>query len=344
MSGPTLHEACVTYVRAQRTHGIPEGTIKQYRSVVNRLVARYPGRQFGGIKTSDLDDFLYGDRGILLGKAPKTGTTYRSALRSFFEFGQRKGWTKSTTQVPKPPFRARRSEPELAPTRLTEEELVRMLNRAEHPMLRGMLAVGIHTALRISDIRRRRTVDIDFVTLDLYVWVQKTGRFDAMPVTLDLEEELRRYLNWHRQATGLEPEQIGYLFPGWAPRNHAGTGHLYYIPDPSKPCSYMWASQRLKALFAECGISVEPREAWHVIRRSIARIYFDRLRHEVSHDHALRETAALLGHKNVETTERYLGLQAEVAARNTRMRGRRFISADPVIAGVTALSARAVGK
>ncbi|MGW0939128.1 hypothetical protein [Streptomyces sp. NPDC002666] len=61
----------------------------------------------------------------------------------------------------------------------------------------------------------------------------------------------------------------------------------------------------------------------------MARIYFDRLREQVSYDHALRQTSALLGHLSSNTTERYLGLQAERAARNESLRGRRFIGVAP---------------
>jgi hypothetical protein len=57
----------------------------------------------------------------------------------------------------------------------------------------------------------------------------------------------------------------------------------------------------------------------------VARIYFDSLRHEISYDHALRQTAALLQHDSVVTTERYLGLDAEVQARDASLKGQRFI-------------------
>lgn len=336
MSSPLLHEALITYRRAMAAANVPEGTRKQYAMVIRRLEIKFPGRHFAGIRVEDLSDLLYGEDGILVGKAPGTGTTYRSALRSFFAFGQARGWTRTVTEVPTPPFRQRQRKPFYAPTRLTEPELVDMLDRAEHSIMRGMVAVAIGTALRISDIRKIRLTDVDMVTGELYVWVQKTGRFDAMPITLDLEEELRRYLLWYTSETGVKAGTPGaFLFPGWGRGNLPGSGHMYYLPDPWKQCSYAWPTERLHHLFAECGIAVEPREAWHVIRRSVARIYFDRLRSDVAHDHALRQTAAFLGHKNQETTERYLGIQAEVEARNASLRGQRFLPRS--VEGVTRL-------
>ncbi|OII61236.1 hypothetical protein BJP40_06840 [Streptomyces sp. CC53] len=323
---PSLHEAVVRFTQAQQAHGVPAGTIKQYRLVNNRLAGRFQGRQVAGIRESDLADFLYGDGGILVGRGPKTGTSYRSAINALFRYAKHKGWIRQELRCPKSPFRERGAPHEIAPTRLQEDELGLLIEKAEHPILRCMIAVAASTALRISDIRKIKLSDIDLQTGDLYVWVLKTGRFDALPLTLDLEEEIRRYLAWYTKDSAIPTAERIYLFPGWSRRNAAGTGYVYYVPDPTKHCSYMWATERLKALLVSCGIHLEAGEAWHAIRRSVARIYFDRLRDEVSHDHALRETMVFLGHKNQETTERYLGLQAEVAARNTRLRGQRFLT------------------
>lgn len=322
---PSLQEAVHEFIAAQKAHGVPNGTIKQYRLVNNRLCAYFQGRQFAGITEQNLGEFLYGPEGILNGRSPKTGTSYRSAINSLFAYGRFRGWIRHDIRCPKSPFRERKPVKEIAPTRLTEQELISLIEGAEQPILRAMIAVAVSTALRISDIMKLKITDVDFETGDIYVWVQKTGDFHPLPLTMDLEEELRRYLAWYTRETGTPQSQLVYLFPAWQRRNEEGTGHIYVIPDPSKHARYMWSSSRLKTLLFDLGIHLEPGEAWHTIRRSVARIYFDRLREEVSHDHALRETMVFLGHKNQETTERYLGLQAEVEARNARLRGKRFI-------------------
>ncbi|WP_219852867.1 tyrosine-type recombinase/integrase [Streptomyces solincola] len=324
--GLTLQEARLSYQEAMRAAKVPFRTQEQYGQIVKRLERQYPNRHFAGIKTSDLYDFLYGEDGILLGRAAKTGVSYRAALRSFFAYGQGRGWTKTVTVVPQPPFKASGPKPEWNPTRLNEAELIQLLGRADHPVLRGMVAVAIGTALRVSDICKIQVMDVNLNAGDLYVWVKKTGRFDAMPITLDLEEELRRYLRWYTAETGATLQSgSAYLFPGWQHANDGGV--LGWVPDTSRPCDYAWASRHLSDLYSECGISVQPRERWHVIRRSVARIYFDMLRNDVSYDHALRQVSALLGHLNSKTTETYLGLDAERRARDASLRGRRFISA-----------------
>jgi hypothetical protein len=59
----------------------------------------------------------------------------------------------------------------------------------------------------------------------------------------------------------------------------------------------------------------------------VARAYYDSLCEERGDVAALRLTAALLHHKNTTTTEVYLGLDAEKAGRNRRLRGKPFLSA-----------------
>jgi len=326
MSGISLHEAVFEYVDALREGNVPEGTIKTYRNVLLRLYRKFPDRQFAGIKTKDLSAFLYGPGGILVGKSTNTGATYRAALNSFFRYGQMRDWTKHVTIVPMPVIRPRGNGARRAlATRLNKTQLRLLFNSCKDPVLRGMLAVGISTALRVSDIVKIKVGDIDLSNGDLFVWSKKTRKYDAKPITLDLEEELRVYLKWYTDTAGVTVvDGDSFLFPGWR-----RVGNNEFVADPSWHTSYSWAQTRLNALFEGCGIQVESGECWHVIRRSVARIYFDGLREQISYDHALRQTSALLDHDLSTTTEGYLGLQAEREARDKSLRGQRFISLAP---------------
>jgi hypothetical protein len=68
-------------------------------------------------------------------------------------------------------------------------------------------------------------------------------------------------------------------------------------------------------------------EGTHTIRRAIALAYFDEASAEQGDVAALRETAALLHHAHLSTTERYLGMTAEKNRRNKRIKGRPFLTA-----------------
>ncbi|MFD8117117.1 tyrosine-type recombinase/integrase [Streptomyces microflavus] len=331
MSGLSLDEAIATFLSELERAGVPHNTFLQYRGVLRRLQGDLAGRKFAGLKSSDLAAFLYGPGGITVGRASNTSSSYRSTLNSFLAHGHLMGWSKHPIVAPRPVIRMRatpgaaNTPKTVAPTRLPESSLVLLLTRAEHPIMRGMLAVSIGTALRVGDIAKIRLGDVDFHTGEIGVVVSKTGLNDAWPITLDLEDELRRYLHWYTAATGRTAKDDGYLFPGWSPQEGVRTFPVTWVPDPDRKCSYGWARDRLKPLFEACGLEVEPGEAWHLIRRSVARIYFDRMRQDISYDHALRQTAALLGHKSTLTTEGYLGLQVDRLHRDESLKGKRFI-------------------
>lgn len=320
MSAPTLRRAIREYLTALDAGGVPPNTIANYQSVLRRLSRAFPGRQYRGMTERDLSAFLYGPGGILVGKAPGTGTVYRSALQGFFDYGRSMGWGKRIDRVPQPVIRQRGPRRMDLPTRLTGAQLRLLIDCADEPMLRGMLAVAMNTALRISDVVKIQARHVAFQTGEIAVWNQKTRKYDELPMTLDAESELRKYLSWWSAETGASlSDGEAFLFPGWrwnGPTRELSTGcHI----------TYGWAYTHLTDLYAECGIQVERREAWHVIRRSVARIYFDSLRGEVSFDHALRQTASLLGHSSASTTEKYLGFQSEREARNESLRGKRLI-------------------
>jgi integrase len=330
MRGPSLHTAINSFLDALADAGVPAGTRKQYRSVLYRLVRVYPERQYSSVTTRDLSAFLYGPKGIAVGRAPGTATSQRAALRSFFAWGHQMVGGKLVT-VPTPVIRQRQPRPETRPTRLPAATLVQLLESCDpdddrEVVLRGVLAVTINTAWRISDAVKPRVHDLGLVTGDLWFVSRKTGKADSFPITLDLDEELRRYMSWYTATTGVTLDHSdAFLFPGWTKAPVPASGGFSFSPDPRRHASEEWARNGLKRLFDRCGVRVEKGEAWHTVRRSVARIYFDSLRGEISYDHALRQTAALLQHDSVVTTERYLGLDAEVQARDASLKGQRFI-------------------
>jgi integrase len=323
MSGLLLHEAVLTYLE-DLDNQAPAGTVRGYKSVLLRMCNHFPAdRKYAGVKSKDLAVFLYGRGGLLVGKSKGTGTTYRSALRAFFRYGHLMGWGPDVV-VPLPAIKPR-DKPKPRPTRLGRAQLRLLLDCAsDDKMLRAMLAVAMNTALRISDIRKIKLKQLNWLAGDLDVQLQKTQVNDELPITLDLEEELRPYLTWISSQVPMSAET--YIFPARKRVGSAGFGRILYDWDPERHVSKSVTHDKLAALYKKTGIVVEEGEAWHVIRRSVARIYFDDLREEMSHDHALRQTASLLGHRNTATTEGYLGMDAERRARNESLRGKRFIN------------------
>lgn len=323
----SLHAAVIEYLDDMTAQGMKHGTLTVRRSVLLRLCKHHPDRKLRSLTAGDLYRFLYGANGIARNRSGITASCQRNSLKRFLEYAKLMAWIKEAPDVPLPHVPSQRSV-KSPPTRLTEGQLLLLLDTAEpNPRLWGMLAVAMNTGLRISDVLKIRMGDLNFQAGSLAVWVQKTEKYDAMPVTLNLDEALRSYLLWYTQETGATLADVdAYLFPGFAYAHGTGRkGWPGWKATTGRPPTYAWAHLKIKELLAETGIPVEQREAWHTIRRSVARIYFDRLRDQVSRDHALRQTSALLGHTKASTTETYLGMSAEVEARDESMRGKRFL-------------------
>jgi integrase len=331
MAGLSVHEAVHEYMDALYRAGVPQGTVKVRRTVLYRLARAHRGRKYRSLTKRDLAAFLYGPGGILeTVTSTSTRSVYRSSLRHFFQYGEEMGWGPAM-DLPKPVIVSRRHQRrESPPTRLPIPVLVQLLTSCDGSssgrVLRCMLAVAMNTAWRVSDIQKLRIGQIDLIGGNLNFVSQKTRKGDAFPISLDLEEEVKAYMSWYAESAGVTwRDGDAYLFPAWS---RIGLGYrkgFLFVPDPKRPASYSWALRQLHKLLGDCGIRVERQEAWHVVRRSVARIYFDGLRSEVSYAHALKQTAALLQHDSTSTTEKYLGLSTEVQARDESLRGKRFI-------------------
>ncbi|MFF5973767.1 tyrosine-type recombinase/integrase [Streptomyces sp. NPDC012769] len=341
-----VQEAVHLYLQALAAAGVPDGTVRVRRTVLHRLAKAFRGRKYRGLTKKDMASFLYGPGGILVGITPNTRSVYRSSLRGFFEYGEVMEWGPAVS-LPKPVITLRNeTRRESPPTRLPEPVLVQLLDACPTSdrgrVLRGMMAVAINTAWRVSDIQKLRVEQIDLMSGSLNFQSQKTRKLDSFPISLDLESEIREYMSWYTLTTGVTwRDNNAYLFPAWT-RVSLGNrkGFRYEPTDATRPVSYSWALIHLHEHLRECGIRVERNEAWHVIRRSVARIYFDSLREQISYSHALRQTAALLQHESTATTEKYLGLSSELEARDASLRGKPFIGVSRTGSSVVALRGR----
>lgn len=320
---------------------------------VLRMFLRISGdRVAKNLNADHIEKFFYGKGGIrenhismsrrtrtetLPGVSDATHNHYRSRVKSFVTWAVNKGYfrpglvadafDKSHGAVR--PLKVHK-EPRQRPSPV---ELMGLLEVADNPRDRIYLAAAINTALRSSELRGLLVGAVNLASGSILVRIYKTGDRDEQPITADLDAELRRWLNQYALDLGrpLQPED--HLFPA---RTGGLISHYEETSEGTRICvrrPYHWQPHKYikethlivqKALRA-LGKPTE-KEGTHTIRRAVARAYFDAVAQEVGDVSALRETAALLHHSSVVTTELYLGTTPEKENRDRRLRGKAFLS------------------
>lgn len=306
----SISEAIHAYLAAV---GYATKTGIQYRSRLGELERRYGRYKTNSLTRAVLFDYLYGPGGVLVGASRSRGDNHRTALQGLIRYASDMEWM-PYIRVPKAPT----PEPEYVRdwTYLTGDELLAVQEAANNERLRTAIAIAANTALRIEDVLTVETAKVRVARGEMRVWINKSKTWDTKPITLDLEPVLKEALAGHPGGK--------YLIPGFQ-RHGLNKRGGSYTDDYNKTASYTWAQLGLKKALDAAGIARGERECWHMIRRSVARRYFDRLVID-GYDYALRLTQAMLNHKNAATTERYLGLRREYAARNESLKGLPFLS------------------
>jgi len=305
------------------------------RSQVNRFV-----RALGGIRLADLTQeqveeyFLNED--VVASMAASSFNKTRSRIKCFLDFCTRRGWLAGDLLAEIRPRRVPRRQRLV----LSARELLELLELTADPRERAMLAVGMNTALRAGEIADLRIGDVDLDSGFLSVRITKSAVEDSMPITRELDVELRRWLVSYQVEVGriLGPDEL--LFPARAPGHwraprevvpsskptrHMPNGRVYVYGDPLPGRPINKPATVVQRALARQGIAVGPGEGFHTLRRSVARAFYESRRVD-GHEYALRDTSALLHHSGSHITEHYLGLNPERRRRDDALHGRAFLT------------------
>ena len=300
-------------------------TLANERSTITRFAAYCDDMQVGHLRPEHVEGFFFDpERGIvanhrwahLTGK-PMQNSSYnkqRSNIAAFLKFCIGRGWVKTdllaNVSMERPVSRER--------LRYDRKQLLRLIDAANNPRDRAVLAAACTWALRASELVGLRIKHIDLESGEVRVWLPKPKRWDTMVLTRHLDGELRAWLTIYSEACGpLQPEW--YLFPG---KDHNR------FNSQSVSVRGQWVPTRrlrkpafiVQRAMAAAGFDVPSGEGFHTVRRSMARLAYEMWKSMDGRDDALRKTAALLHHKSVTQTEHYLGLEIDQEKRDTSMR------------------------
>lgn len=294
-------------------------TVKNSKQVLTRAM-----REWGDILVSSIEPRHIDRLFTAGGWGPTTQNLYLSQLRAFFKWARVNGYVARDFD-PTATWGTARTPRNKDRDRIPVEMFEALLDAAPHPRDRAIVALGLYTFSRGSELSTLKIHDLDLGEGLLHVRRHKTLDEDSLPVSEELAREMVRYLNWYRQDQGTLVGQW-YLVPAKQPdlwKQDKQTRRLVKVDKPSslKPTvmetkPYRAVQRALRAL----GLPSHS-EGVHTLRRSAARAYADNLRTE-GYDGALLRVASFLGHRSTKVTEQYIGWGLERDQRNAMVKGK----------------------
>ncbi len=332
MTRTKLSQARDEYLASRRSQGIANGTIKNNRLHITALINTVGDIECRKVAPKHIDQTM-----AKQGRSNEGGAlgNYHATYTKFFRWCRSRGYMKPDqdpmAERRTPKFQKR--ERHLVPVH--KFPLLLQVAGDRHPRDRAVIALGLFTMLRQSEIARLRVADLDLDAETLAVYRQKTGTFDTLPVSAELDAEMRRWLTWYSA-------RHGSLIPDWylVPARQQGSVRRSnrFANDPASP---VVPSRRVSNMadIAKAALEAagEPltdpstgqatREGMHTLRRSAARARFDVLREE-GYDGSIREVQSWLGHAQMGQTEGYIQITPDKDARNRRVQGQPMFPVD----------------
>ena len=306
---PLLSSAIADYLEYRLHAGFRLNTIKNDRQALGNLRKSTGDIEMAKINPGHVDAFL---GGMLASRTYAVGTinSTQSCLSAFFR------WSRTRGLVPPhhDPLAGRRYMPSQEVNRLyiPIHDFPMVLDGADRPRDRALIALGLYTLCRQSELVTLRVRDLDLSSRRLSIVVHKTYQADAMPITAELDEEMRTWLMAYQEEAGRPLDPDWYLLPALTQ-----TGFQAFGLAPTAPIS---RSADIVRRVLEASGYTDTRLGVHTLRRSSARCLFDELSGQ-GYDGALRLVSSMLHHKSTTTTERYLSLDVDKARRNEKFDG-----------------------
>lgn len=320
-----LDEAVEDYLRWRKSQGMAKTTMANDRSVlVSTLTSIGKNVYVENITPKHVTDAMMN---MAETRAARSMALTHTVLNSFFN------WCIIEKRLPdgKHPMKGRK-----APKWKREErrrvpvsKFPALLDAAGNGRDRMLVALGLFLFVRASEANEIRWGDVDLENGTILVNVSKSGIYDRMPISAELDTELRRWMVAYQEECGpLDTEW--YVVPartrpvpvskGWPARMDVTMCKLQPTVKYARPFV------TIKRVLAKIGFELRDSngktrgEGMHTLRRSGARALFDTLR-DSGYDGALEMVQAMLHHANAQMTEVYLGLTLRQLKRDEMLKG-----------------------
>lgn len=319
------------FLESRKADGFAATTIRNYRKDL-RVMQRALGNPLtGSITASDIDKVM-ALASETMSAASVNGV--QANLSSFFK------WCRSRGRVQRDhdPLAGRRYRkvPRKEYRRIPVAEFPVLLDAAVNARDRMVIALGLYLMLRQSEIADLKIGDVDLQSGQIQVRIFKTNDLDSMPISKELDGELRSWLTTYSEAAGML-QHDWYLVPSrsfsgrYADRDALGrivAGQLGLLRPKSKMTHVEHPVQMAMEAIGYPSQDSNGKSLWsgvHTLRRSSARAMFDELS-QAGYDGALRTVQAWLHHASSTMTERYLGLEIDRSVRNKKFAGQAMFA------------------
>lgn len=333
-----LSDVIAEFEVARRAFGLAPNTLRNQRKTLDLMLSVVGNLQVRHVTDRHVQQFLAAAQAR--GHSAGTMNVHISVLRPFFEFARQRRYI---TQYQNPMLGVRKyTAVPKAKLRIPASRFGHLLASAPHPRDRALVAIGLFLFLRQSEAvglasapdSGLRLGDVNLDTGEISVSVEKTRQRDVMPISEELDGELRRWLTWYHENAPRPLKPSDYLLPAKArPKwiGVKGSQTLVLSEDGGTPVPdrrMLKPEHAVHRTLLVAGIPVRDqggrsnREGMHTLRRSGARALFDHLVDDGSYDGALRLVQSLLHHSSSKTTEIYLGLDLDTKKRDELLRGK----------------------
>ena len=309
MSDQTIGTAMGEYLRWREAQDFSPHTIKN-DSTALRFLMRVLG-EHRVLRDLEYADMQHAITVALQGRKPQSVNAYHACFSAFFRWSRMKGYM-DLDHDPLMGIRYRKVG-KTERRKIPVHDFPHFLNSAPDERHRMFSALGLYLFLRASEAVALRWRDLDLTAGTIGVTIFKTNDYDLMPISSELDEELRRWMVWLQDHTNSPIHPDWYLVPSLrclGPRN--------WIINPTAKISrpHDLVKRHLEAF----GWEDTHWQGMHCLRASGARAWFDELV-EQGTDGALKLVQTHLHHTSVIMTERYLGLSADRVKRDRTLKG-----------------------
>lgn len=316
-------DAIEEYEHHRRAMQVRPGSIGNEVRMLRAMLAHVGNIQMRNFKDRHVDDFF-------LARQPKIATSTwnheLSMARTFFNWCERRRYF-GPDGNPIAHRKARSFVPR-SRLRIPATEFPHLLDSARDPVDRIVVALGMFLLLRMSEVKPLRIGHVNLTTGEVAVAIQKTSQRDVMPISAELDTELRRYLTWYASVAGRPLHDDDYLVPARAKQLFGHPNPKVVVPDRPHDRPF----RCVQATLRNAGYDVRDPdtgksngEGLHTLRRSSARAIFDQLV-DGGYDGALRTVQAMLHHSTANMTEKYLSITLDIKKRDEMFKGKTMFA------------------